>query len=115
MALDGHTANVGLLSATNPDDQTVIATPIGQRRNYVFSIHITVNTAAASTVIILEDGVGGDVICQVSGATVGTTEFLFPRGYALVEGGLLNVTNEGATGAVARIVAQYSREREVIG
>lgn len=89
-------------TSSDPDDTTLVAAPGRGQRIYLKWISVAVTTSASSTDLILEDGVGGSVLLKFDGAAEGTQKEHFSGdGLRLTANTLLNLTNQGATGAVA--------------
>lgn len=108
MAREVNQATVVILTATNPDDTTLVAAPGAGRSIRLRWVHIGCTTAVAATSVTLEDGVGGDQLCSASTAVVGGTMIRFAgtdkqgRSHATLSANtLLNATSLGDTGAVA--------------
>lgn len=97
-------------SSSDPDDTTLFAAPGAGQTAYVQWVLITVTTPQASSVITLENGVGGDALIRVN-----TTSSDDPTHYVDFRGGkgsdglqlsantALNAEVSGATGVVAEI------------
>ena len=94
-------------TASNPDDTTVFAASGTNQRAYIQWVSVTVTTVQASSVIQLEDGVGGAVVFHVDSTKAGTTKQVFEgEGLRLSKNTLLNCTIVGATGGVATVDAE---------
>jgi hypothetical protein len=82
-------------------DKAILAVPGVGVHTYVTHVLVTVSVALATSVVALEDGVGGTRIAQWSAAAVGSYSIDFgPRGYKLSANTVLNLTVETANATV---------------
>jgi hypothetical protein len=109
MAIGTHDIPLTLLdTASNPDDTTLLAAQGAGEVGYLQWITFNITVPQASSRIVIEDGVGGNVILAVLSTAVGTQHFNFSHGDGLktTAATLLNASIIGATGVVVTVQGQ---------